>query len=205
MFRRPPSDVERMTSLRVDNLPYSAVMEDLQPLFERFGDVGDIYLPKVSHTYEFNNVCLSNQSFVYMIHTASALKLQVVFLAGARLWQISRLRLCAVLRQAWCWGNDPALTCGPSIASKYSFLCISKGFLDIFWDESTKIRTELLISAVVWWEWVFWDWENLLTEIDETASSEFLRRRHQTEIELIQSKSRRILRLLIALIERIKH
>ena len=57
MFRRPPSDVERMTSLRVDNLPYSAVMEDLQPLFERFGDVGDIYLPKVSHAYEFNNVC----------------------------------------------------------------------------------------------------------------------------------------------------
>jgi len=45
-FRRPPSDVDRMTSLRVDNLPYSAVMEDLQPLFERFGDVGDIYLPK---------------------------------------------------------------------------------------------------------------------------------------------------------------
>ena len=57
MFRRPPSDVERMTSLRVDNLPYSAVMEDLQPLFERFGDVGDIYLPKVPHAYEFNNVC----------------------------------------------------------------------------------------------------------------------------------------------------
>ena len=56
MFRRPPSDVERMTSLRVDNLPYSAVMEDLQPLFERFGDVGDIYLPKVSHAHEFNNV-----------------------------------------------------------------------------------------------------------------------------------------------------
>ena len=29
-FRRPPSDVDKMTSLRVDNLPYSAVMEDLQ-------------------------------------------------------------------------------------------------------------------------------------------------------------------------------
>ena len=26
-YRRPPSDVERMTSLRVDNLPYSACME----------------------------------------------------------------------------------------------------------------------------------------------------------------------------------
>merc|ERR1719319_1132709 len=45
-YRRPPSDVERMTSLRVDNLPYSACMEDLSPLFKKFGDVGDIYLPK---------------------------------------------------------------------------------------------------------------------------------------------------------------
>jgi len=34
-----------MTSLRVDNLPYSAITEDLLPLFERFGEVGDIYLP----------------------------------------------------------------------------------------------------------------------------------------------------------------
>ena len=42
------------------------------------------------------------ESFGYynIIHTASALKLQVIFLAGARLWQISRLRLRAVLRQA---------------------------------------------------------------------------------------------------------
>lgn len=44
-FRRPPSDVERMTSLRVDNLPYRASGDDLQPLFEKYGDVGDIYLP----------------------------------------------------------------------------------------------------------------------------------------------------------------
>jgi len=34
-----------MTSLRVGNLPYSVVIEDLEPLFEKFGDVGDIYLP----------------------------------------------------------------------------------------------------------------------------------------------------------------
>merc|ERR1719422_851102 len=44
-FRRPPPDVDRMTSLRVGNLPYSVVIEDLEPLFEKFGDVGDIYLP----------------------------------------------------------------------------------------------------------------------------------------------------------------
>ena len=63
-FRRPPQDVERMTSLRVDNLPYrthpevptwlyflsfstfiSLHKQDLKPLFEKFGDVGDIYMP----------------------------------------------------------------------------------------------------------------------------------------------------------------
>ena len=64
-FRRPPSDVERMTSLRVGNLPFRAHQEvkptatinqmwlfsttfpfqDLLPLFEKYGDVGDIYLP----------------------------------------------------------------------------------------------------------------------------------------------------------------
>jgi len=44
-YRRPPSDVERMTSLRVGNLPYSCCIDDLQPLFDKFGDVGDIYLP----------------------------------------------------------------------------------------------------------------------------------------------------------------
>eukprot|EP00092_Neocalanus_flemingeri_P014714 GFUD01015877.1.p1 GENE.GFUD01015877.1~~GFUD01015877.1.p1 ORF type:complete len:180 (+),score=52.11 GFUD01015877.1:85-624(+) len=44
-FRRPPQDVERMTSLRVDNLPYRTHPEDLKPLFEKFGDVGDIYMP----------------------------------------------------------------------------------------------------------------------------------------------------------------
>ena len=69
VYRRPPSDVESMVSLRVDNLPYRAVPEveinsacvisenrrfcciivfifqDLKPLFEKYGDVGDIYLP----------------------------------------------------------------------------------------------------------------------------------------------------------------
>jgi len=44
-FRRPPSDVDRMTSLRVGNLPFRASAEDLQPLFEKYGDVGDVYIP----------------------------------------------------------------------------------------------------------------------------------------------------------------
>jgi len=44
-YRRPPRDVDRMTSLRVGNLPFSATAEDMTPLFEKFGDVGDIYFP----------------------------------------------------------------------------------------------------------------------------------------------------------------
>jgi len=44
-FRRPPSNVESMVSLRVDNLPYRAHGEDLKPLFDKYGEVGDIYLP----------------------------------------------------------------------------------------------------------------------------------------------------------------
>ena len=43
-FRRPPSDVDRMTSLRVDNLPYSAVME-VSELFNVF--VLNAFVPSV--------------------------------------------------------------------------------------------------------------------------------------------------------------
>ena len=44
-FRRPPSDVERMTSLRVGNLPFRTHSDDLLPLFEKYGEVGDVYIP----------------------------------------------------------------------------------------------------------------------------------------------------------------
>lgn len=44
-FRRPPRDIESMTSLRVGNLPYRANADDLLPLFEKYGDVGDVYFP----------------------------------------------------------------------------------------------------------------------------------------------------------------
>jgi len=45
-FRRPPRNMDTMHSLRVGNLPFSAVAEDLMPLFEKYGDVGDIYFPR---------------------------------------------------------------------------------------------------------------------------------------------------------------
>jgi len=50
MFRRPPHDLEKMTSLRVGNLPFKADVEDLRTLFDKFGDVGDVFLPTERET-----------------------------------------------------------------------------------------------------------------------------------------------------------
>jgi arginine/serine-rich splicing factor 2 len=41
-----------MVSLKVDNLSYRITPEELQPMFERYGDVGDIYIPRDRFTKE---------------------------------------------------------------------------------------------------------------------------------------------------------
>jgi len=46
--RRPPR--ETMTSLRVGNLPFKTQAEDLRILFEKYGYIGDIFLPKDRET-----------------------------------------------------------------------------------------------------------------------------------------------------------
>ena len=43
--RRPPS-TQGMTSLKVDNLTYRTTPEDLERVFEKYGDVGDVYIPR---------------------------------------------------------------------------------------------------------------------------------------------------------------
>ena len=48
---RPPN-IEGMVSLKVDNLSYRISPEELQPMFERYGDVGDIYIPRDRFTKE---------------------------------------------------------------------------------------------------------------------------------------------------------
>jgi len=44
-FRRPPEDVEKMTSLRVGNIPFKTHQEDLKEVFEKYGKVGDVFIP----------------------------------------------------------------------------------------------------------------------------------------------------------------
>ena len=41
-----------MVSLKVDNLSYRITPEDLKPIFERYGEVGDIYIPRDRFTKE---------------------------------------------------------------------------------------------------------------------------------------------------------
>jgi hypothetical protein len=45
-YGRPPPRIEGMVSLKVDNLTYRTTPEDLRRVFERCGEVGDIYIPR---------------------------------------------------------------------------------------------------------------------------------------------------------------
>ncbi|CAO1337170.1 unnamed protein product, partial [Diamesa serratosioi] len=49
---RPPPRIDGMISLKVDNLTYRTTPEDLRRVFERCGEVGDIYIPRDRHTRE---------------------------------------------------------------------------------------------------------------------------------------------------------
>ncbi|KAJ8037978.1 Serine/arginine-rich splicing factor 2 [Holothuria leucospilota] len=51
-YGRPPPDADNMVSLKVDNLTYRTKAEDLQKLFSKYGEVGDVYIPKDRRTKE---------------------------------------------------------------------------------------------------------------------------------------------------------
>ena len=63
---RPPN-IEGMVSLKVDNLSYRITPEDLLPIFERYGEVGDIYAPRDRFTKEFRGF-----AFVRFYHKRDA-------------------------------------------------------------------------------------------------------------------------------------
>ena len=49
-YIRPPPDVEGMSTLKVDNLTYRTTAESLRKVFEKYGDIGDIYIPRDYYT-----------------------------------------------------------------------------------------------------------------------------------------------------------
>lgn len=50
--RGPPPDTSRMVSLKVDGLSHRTSIDDLESLFEKYGKVGDVYVPKDYRTKE---------------------------------------------------------------------------------------------------------------------------------------------------------
>lgn len=51
-YGRPPPDVDGMVSLKVDNLTYRTSPESLRRVFEKYGRVGDVYIPRDRYTKE---------------------------------------------------------------------------------------------------------------------------------------------------------
>jgi len=50
--RGPPPDTSRMVSLKVDGLSHRTSIDDLEDLFQKYGKVGDVYIPKDYRTKE---------------------------------------------------------------------------------------------------------------------------------------------------------
>merc|ERR1712113_301076 len=50
VMSRGPPNIDGMVSLKVDNLSYRTSTETLRQKFERYGDVGDAYIPRDRHT-----------------------------------------------------------------------------------------------------------------------------------------------------------
>ncbi|GAA50546.1 serine/arginine-rich splicing factor 2 [Clonorchis sinensis] len=51
-YAKSPPRIEGMVSLKVDNLAYRTTIEDLRRVFSRYGEVGDVYIPRDPYTFE---------------------------------------------------------------------------------------------------------------------------------------------------------
>ncbi|CAL1528819.1 unnamed protein product [Lymnaea stagnalis] len=51
-YGRGPPAIDGMVSLKVDNLTYRTTPDDLRRAFEKYGDVGDVYIPRDRFTRE---------------------------------------------------------------------------------------------------------------------------------------------------------
>ena len=46
MSGRPPPNIQGMVSLKIDNLSYRTDSETLRRKFGKYGEIGDVYIPK---------------------------------------------------------------------------------------------------------------------------------------------------------------
>lgn len=67
--RRPPPNVDAMYTLKVDNITYRTTPEVLKDAFSKYGEVGDVYIPRTRDGKQlifYNKTCfISFNSIVY--------------------------------------------------------------------------------------------------------------------------------------------
>lgn len=59
MSGRPPPNIDGMVSLKIDNLSYRTDLETLRRKFGKYGDIGDVYVPKDKYGGKFSSPTLS--------------------------------------------------------------------------------------------------------------------------------------------------
>jgi len=52
MGDRGPPDISNMVSLKVDNLSYRTTKTEVESIFDKYGKVGDVYIPRDRETKE---------------------------------------------------------------------------------------------------------------------------------------------------------
>ncbi|XGW08973.1 hypothetical protein V3C99_011355 [Haemonchus contortus] len=50
MSRRAPPPIEGLYSLKVDNISYNTTQADLRRMFDKYGEIGDIHIPRDKYT-----------------------------------------------------------------------------------------------------------------------------------------------------------
>ena len=50
--RRVPHNIDALITLKVDNIPRASTAEEVQEVFEKYGEVGDVYIPRDHVTQE---------------------------------------------------------------------------------------------------------------------------------------------------------
>jgi RNA recognition motif-containing protein len=69
--RTTPPNIDVMYSLKVDNLTYRTRVEDLRRCFDKFGPIGDIYIPRDQFSRSSRGYAFIRYDFNFLIFIIS--------------------------------------------------------------------------------------------------------------------------------------
>ena len=73
MSGRPPPNIDGMVSLKIDNLSYRTDLETLRRKFGKYGDIGDVYVPKDKYGGKHVSSLKRLSKPIFQSHVASLL------------------------------------------------------------------------------------------------------------------------------------